>query len=196
MLNLFKRLLGQKESNQQVDEVASDSHGNYISLATLEHVEFITDEILKGSNVGNYNRAYAQYPRQALPGLEKQLRDSIQHNKFSIGRGDLITSVISIAHHNNEVSGFCWSTSPSKNTYEVFMLSVREDKRRDGLGKALLLDALASYPEESLVIARIYKDEFKSDLNRSMQNMLFEEGFEEPQEQPNKKTTLFSKKLN
>lgn len=194
MFNFIKRLLGQDKSKTDNDE--NNSTGNYISLATLEHIEFIVGEILKGSEVGNYNRSYAQSPKLALPGLEKQLRSSIQHNKFTPNGVDLITSIISIGHHNHEVSGFCWSTSPSHNTYEVHMLSVKEERRRAGLGKALLLDAIDSYPKGSQVIARIYKDEFKTDRSRSMQDMLLEAGFERSLEQPNQKSTLFSKQLN
>jgi hypothetical protein len=196
MLDILKGLFGKSGSKkQQVDEVVSDSLGNYISLAKLEHVDFVAGEILKGSKVGSYNRAYAQSPRLAMPGLEKQLRDSIQYNKFSPNGVDQVRSLISIGHINKEVSGFCWSNRPSEDTYELHMLSVKDSKCNMGLGKALLLDALASYPEGSQVIARIYKDEFKTDYSRSMLNMLVEEGFTESTEQPNTKTTLFSKQL-
>jgi len=179
----------------QADQGENNQGGNYTSLAKLEHVEFIVGEILKGSATGNYNRSYAIAPEMLLPGLRKQVRESIQHNYHSVSDEEVVTSIISIGYINNEVSGFCWSTKPLAKTFELHMLSVGEGKRNMGLGKALLQDALASFPEGSQVIARIYKDEFKTDHSRSMLNILAEEGFTEPAEQPNTKTTLFSKEL-
>jgi ribosomal protein S18 acetylase RimI-like enzyme len=195
MLSFLKGIFTKNRGKSQIDTVVSDLRGNYISLARLEHAEFIVGQILEGSRVGNYNRSYAQAPEMLLPGLEHQVRESIQHNQYRPNNEEVVVSVISIGHCNNEVSGFCWSTNPSENTYELHMLSVKEDRRRAGLGKALLLDAIASYPEGSQVIARIYKDEFKTDRSRSMLNMLTEEGFEESLEQPNTRTTLFSKRI-
>ncbi len=199
-MRCFKKLFKKKDVNISIsipeeealkpDSVREDG----IYPAEFKHGSFIFEEIVKGAKTGNFHPAYinSEYAHQEL---RSQIADSIYSKECGSVNGGMMTSKIIVIYLGGEVSGFCWSTSPLENTFEIYMLSVRKGSRKAGLGKLLLLDTLASYPKGSKAIARIYKDAFKTDRNKSMQKMLIKEGFSRSVKQ-HIRTTQFNKKIS
>ena len=154
------------------------------------HFPFIVDEILKEAAKGNFNPACIRSDEHRSS-LKSQIKTSISKGRCRTVGGDA-TSRIAVIYKDNEVCGFSWSVAAGVNSIELYMVSVRDESRGNGLGKKMLRESLSIYPEGYEVIVRIYKDEYKSDHNRHMQKMILNEGFREDPKK-NKSTNQFVK---
>ena len=191
---LFKKKAPKKMTETEVEEVLKPTFADGIFPAKQEHLEFIFQEVVNGAGSGSYHPAL--YERYAHIGLREQISDSINSKYFNARTNDKIRKTaaeIKVIYHGGEVSGFYWSTNPSENLFEVYMLSVREKSKRTGLGKRLVQAALSSYPKGSKTIARVYENQFKIDRSNAMQKILIGEGFEKPLKQLSTHTTQFEK---
>lgn len=192
--NLFKkediRILANPSVKETLEPNPAREDGVY--PAEFKHSNFIFEEIVKGSMGGSFHPAYIS-DEAAQKELGSQIADSIYHKRCGRFGGGTMMSVIFVIYQRGEVSGFCWNTSPLENTYEIYMMSVREQSKREGLGKKLVQTSLSSYPEGCKAIARVYENKYKTDRSNAMQKILIGEGFEKALKQQSTYTTQFEK---
>lgn len=184
MSKFLKSLFSRESMKGTIDNSMPDKTTNGIKSATAQDVDFIFQSVLKEAKVGHFNQDFS-HP-MTHKGLKKQIEDSIHTGCAPTVSGN-VPSRFYIYIKNNKQVGFYWVIKDSKSAFELYMISVDNTQRKQGVGTSLL-----SHAELNLIgfklKARLYH---RSEI---MLSMLVKAGFKRDIKQ-GKSTIHLSKKL-
>ena len=161
MLSLLKGIFCALRK-QDVDKVQFE-------LATNDDFERIFNQIIESAKEGHFNPILVE--PVAHEGLRYQLKTTIDEGWCYVNQYEKKQSHIFVKRkEDGQLIGFSWVTK-SENEYELYLLAVDKEYRKQGVASALLCDFLQFVAIGDVIYARLYS------VSTVMKNLLIENGF-------------------
>ncbi|MEH0373969.1 GNAT family N-acetyltransferase [Vibrio mimicus] len=138
-------------------------------LATNDDFECIFNQIIQSAKEGHFNPILVM--PAAHEGLKYQLQTTINEGWCYVNQYEKKQSHIFVKRSvDGQLVGFSWVTK-AENEYELYLLAVDKQHRRQGIASGLLCDFLKFVAIGDVVYARLYS------VSTVMKNILIENGF-------------------